>query len=283
MLSCGDLLRRTNALVMHSKGFVGRGVRVAVLDSGICDAHPFLQGKIVSRVVLNGRADVSDETGHGTHIASIVSAFAPKAKLIDVKVLDENNFGRLSIVKKGIEESVRMGANVINISGSERILNNFGSHSIVGLIDDLARRGVIVVIAAGNEGGLVSSATLPAVARGAIAVGAIDENNNLANFSSRGPVKDRIFPDCVSYGVNIRGAWPPDTSFVLSGTSQSAPQVSGVLACVVQVVGRGLHRDEIEWLLANGCDRLTSNSKDNLVGWGKLDCNKVINLAKSIR
>jgi subtilisin family serine protease len=235
-------------------GVDGRGVRVAVLDTGVDATHPDLAGKIVDRANFTTETSVLDRNGHGTHVASIVAGsgaasagrytgVAPGASLLIGKVLDKNGVGDLSQTILGMEWAAHHGARVINLSlgagasdGSDP-----GSQAVNALT---AETGALFVVAAGNDGG-VAAINAPGAADAALTVGAVSKTEVLAEFSSRGPRfgDGAVKPEITAPGVDVVAAraagttlgTPVDRRYTrLSGTSMATPHVSGAVALLAQ-------------------------------------------------
>jgi subtilisin family serine protease len=235
-------------------GFNGRGVSVAVLDTGVDATHPDFAGRIVDTANFTTEASVVDRHGHGTHVASIVAGsgtasagrytgVAPGASLLIGKVLDKNGVGDLSQAIQGMEWAAHHGARVINLSlgagasdGSDP-----GSQAINALT---AETGALFVVAAGNDGG-VAAINAPGAADAALTVGAVSKTEVLADFSSRGPRfgDGAVKPEITGPGVDVVAAraagttlgTPVDRRYTrLSGTSMATPHVSGAAALLAQ-------------------------------------------------
>ncbi|RKN07414.1 hypothetical protein D7319_18870 [Streptomyces radicis] len=238
-------------------GHDGEGVTVAVLDTGIDASHPDLAGgKVVAEAIFAGTPDAHDHHGHGTHVASIAAGtgahsggaytgVAPGARLLNAKVLDDDGWGFDSGIVQGMEWAVAQDARIVNLSlGSA---DEPGPDVLEEAVDRLsAESGALFVIAAGNAGpGQVSS---PATADAALAVGAVDDADALADFSGTGPRQGdfAVKPDLTAPGVAI-GAAAADGSVLtgenepvadgyiaLDGTSMAAPHVAGAAALLLQ-------------------------------------------------
>ncbi|MET8153313.1 S8 family serine peptidase [Actinoplanes sp. NPDC049668] len=233
-------------------GLDGTGVTVAILDSGIDATHPDFAGKIVANENFTPDPNTDDLVGHGTHVASIIAGsgaksggkykgVAPGAKLAIGKVCS-TEFCEESSILAGMQWAAK-AAPVINIS-----LGGGDSPSIDPLeqaVEDLtAAHGALFVIAAGNSGGTATVGS-PGSADSALTVGAVDDEDQLAEFSSRGPRvgDDAIKPDITAPGVDIVAAraangqigTPAGDGYVsLSGTSMATPHVAGAAAIVTQ-------------------------------------------------
>ncbi|CAL9391521.1 hypothetical protein SUDANB95_01261 [Actinosynnema sp. ALI-1.44] len=228
-------------------GHTGAGATVAVLDSGIDVTHPDLADAVVDSALFADSDSTDDRAGHGTHVAATITGsgryqgVAPDAKLLNVKVLGDSGRGRTSDAIAGMEWAVAAGADVVNMS--------FGSSSAGDGEDPLsqavnrltAESGALFVASSGNSGPREQSLGTPAAADAALTVGAVDRDDALAEFSSRGPRlgDGAIKPDITAPGVDIvaakarngsMGTPVGDAHVALSGTSMAAPHVAGAAA-----------------------------------------------------
>lgn len=231
----------------------GEGVSIAIVDTGLDSAHPDFEGRIADVVDLTGEG-LGDGNGHGTHCAGIAAGsgaasgrryrgVAPAATLYSAKVLKASGDGMMSDVMAGIEWAQSQGARVISLS-----LGNTGpsdGNDLLSITCDAAvEQGCVVVVAAGNDGPLARTIGSPGASRRAITVGASNDQDAIANFSSRGPTSDgRQKPDLVAPGVEIIAARAKGTSIgpavnewyaSASGTSMATPLVAGVVTLLLQ-------------------------------------------------
>lgn len=244
-------LRQVRAPQAWAAGHTGAGVRVAVLDTGADPTHPDLAGKIVEKAdfTVDG-GDAVDHFGHGTHVAATIASggahrgVAPDAQLVIGKVLDDYGSGTESQIIAGMEWAAPR-ARVVNMSlGGDP---TDGTDPMAQAVEQLTRQyGTLFVVAAGNSGPEESTVSTPATAPAALAVGAVDGTDKLADFSSRGPVVgSRVLkPEIVAPGVDIVAAraagttmgTPVDARYTrASGTSMAAPHVAGAAAIVAQL------------------------------------------------
>lgn len=213
--------------------FRGRGVRVAVLDTGIDRTHPDLRTAISATRDFTGTG-IRDLNGHGTHVAGIIAArlnnvgfvgVAPEARLLIGKVLDNNGSGSFQWISRGIDWAVRQRADVISIS----LGGATGTNGLFTAIHDALRRGVFVTCAAGNEGSLFqNSIGYPGRYGSVITVGSHDEDGNASGFSSRGGELDFLAPGSNIWSTYMNGGYAE-----LSGTSMATPFVAGLAALVI--------------------------------------------------
>lgn len=244
-------------------GFTGRGVRVAVLDTGIDPGHPDFAGRIsVYRDFVDPAASgpARDPNGHGTHVAGIIAGsgdasdgrwrgVAPDADLIIARVLDAAGNGQTSIVMAGLEWAVQQGAQIINISLGGPPFPSDGTDALSTLCNAAVDHGVVVCVAAGNTGPNGHTIGAPSAAEKVITVGATDgdpaaRTDRVAFFSSRGPTADgRAKPDLCFPGSGIVAPRAAGTDLgeavnaryaSLSGTSQATPMAAGTAALLLQ-------------------------------------------------
>ncbi|MEH2374171.1 S8 family peptidase [Nostoc sp.] len=251
-----DLVKAPEA---WAHGYTGKGVVVAVVDTGVDYNHEDLKNNIWTNskeIPGNGIDDdgngyvddnygwnfadsnnnTLDNNGHGTHVSGTiagennnygVTGIAYDAKIMPVKVLDESGSGSYTSIAKGIRYAVNNGANVINLS----LGGPYSNPTLESAIDYASSKGVIVVMAAGNDGG--SSPDYPAsyASKSGIAVGAVDRNNKLADFSNRSGTNEISY--VTAPGVKVYSSVPNNQYATYSGTSMAAPHVAGVVALML--------------------------------------------------
>ncbi|MFE1996279.1 S8 family serine peptidase [Streptomyces parvulus] len=244
------------APVAWKAGYEGQGVKVAVLDTGVDARHPDLAGRIAQAEDFSGSGNTGDHFGHGTHVASIVGGsgtasggtrrgVAPKADLLIGKVLGDDGYGTESGIIDGMEWAVDAHAKVVNMSlGADGHAD--GTDPMSQALNSLtASTGTLFVVAAGNTGPGETTLGTPGAADAALTVGAVDRDDSLAPFSSRGPRHGdgAVKPDVTAPGVGIVAARaegttlgdPVDDDYVsMSGTSMATPHVAGAAALLAQ-------------------------------------------------
>ena len=240
----------------------GEGIVVAVIDTGIDYTHPDLGGgfgpayKVIGGYdFLNKDSDPMDDNGHGTHVAGIIAAdgdiigVAPSAKLLAYKVLGSDGSGSMSLVISAIDAALDPNGDGIYNDRADIISMSLGGSGdpddpVCVAVEEAISLGVVVVIAAGNEGPSLGTVASPGLAADAITVGAVDEYGTVADFSSRGPAGDLLMkPEITAPGVQIVSTVPyanvkyssPTGAMAMSGTSMATPHVSGAAALLLQM------------------------------------------------
>ena len=258
----------------------GKGVRVAVLDTGVDVNHPDLAPRIADPADLkdfsNSPFGVVDKQGHGTHCAGSVLASgplpgcAPEASLIVAKVLGDKGSGGVDGIAKGIRWSVSRNADIISMSLGGPRADSF----IPPALAEAEAAGVIVFAAAGNEGPGANTVGFPGGYPLCVTVGAVDTRLNTANFSSRGSAVFVAAP-----GVNIRSTYPGGQYATMSGTSMATPNLAGVCALWIAAHPEIAKVDRPKaWreALKNACTDLPPNGRDVGTGWGFPDAAKLV-------
>jgi subtilisin family serine protease len=243
------------------KGFTGKGIKVAVVDTGIDAQHPFLKDHIVGGFspISKGTsvADYQDEQGHGTHVAGIIRQVAPDAQLLAVRVFPNEGEGgesaTLETVEAGIRWAIDNGAQVINLSlGGDSAPASFRKVFEYG-----ASKGVLFAIASGN--GRAYEPMIPAAYAGVVAglgfsVGATDQYGSMAVFSNYSG-NNLNMKHVASHGQSVLSAAVGEQGFVsMSGTSMAAPQIAGLLALVRQA-NPSLGNVELQTLVSKAVER----------------------------
>lgn len=284
-------------------GANGRGIKVALLDTGIDKNHPALLGKVVDEISTVAEP-VNIPGMHATHTAGTIASndvvfrgVAPQAELINIKVLDHNGFGSPASVIRGLEQAVRRGALVASMSlgWSEVFMGwvcNNADCILCQAADNTVRLGVTLVVAGGNEGTFGArppfSIRHPGAARKVITVGAVDKAKVLASFSSIGPGSGRLSagspirltkPDVVAPGVNIKSSVLGGGFALLSGTSMATPHVAGLAAMILQK-NASLTPTMVKKLISDTCEPL--DNTPNQTGFGIINAYTALLRAVSV-
>jgi subtilisin len=249
----------------------GKGVKVAVLDTGIDNTHPDLAANYKGGVSFVPGESPMDGQGHGTHCAGTVAAaingigvvgVAPAASLYAVKVLANNGSGQWSWLIAGIDWCINNKMHVLSMSLGAPA----GAPSALETMCNTAfSKGLLLVAAAGNNGPAMGTVTFPGKYKNVIAISAIDSSNVIAGFSSRGPEVELCAP-----GVNVLSTVPGGGYGTSSGTSMACPHVSGA-AAVIWGAHRFANNVSIWNLLASTADNLGNPGWDPLYGYGRVD------------
>ena len=244
----------------------GRGVLVAVLDSGVIE-NPALWANGVERINLLKGAGPAE---HGTEVAAIIAGVgadvqgvSPQARLLSIQVLNAEGVGDVFTLARGIVTAVDQGAQVINLS-----LGSFeGGFILRDAVDYARHRGVVVVAASGNEA--VEGLLYPAAYDDVIAVGAVDAAGRQTYFSNRGTALDITAP-----GVGVATAAPLPDGGLFSGTSASTPFVSGAIAYLFSKTP-GLSLVEVTQILRQCSDDGGAPGWDPEYGYGMLNLRRL--------
>ncbi len=253
---------------------LGDNVTVAVIDTGVDYTHEDLDDNVILGYDwVNDDSDPMDDHGHGTHVAGIVAAemngigvvgVAPNSRILAEKVLGADGSGYDFDVANAIIDAADAGADIISLSLG-------GSYSRV--IEDASNyaygKGVLIVAAAGNNGG---SVLYPAALDNVIAVSALNSDNTLAYYSSRGTEIEMSAPG--GGDKLIYSTYPGSTYQGATGTSMAAPHVSGA-AALIKSIHPAWSNDEVREHLHSTATDLGPQGKDDYYGHGLVDTSKV--------
>ncbi len=243
---------------LWNKGITGKTQSVIIIDTGIDRQHSELAGKVVKEWdFVEGDNIAQDEHGHGTIIAGIIAGrgirniqgnyakgVAPDVKLYILKVCDGNGVCYEDDVLAALEYAKKLPAKIVSISlGVGNYNGNCDNDELAKAVNELAESGKIVVVAAGNDGRGISS---PACASKAVAVSAVDKQQNVPWWSNRGYSLDLLAPGedvLSSYSSLAEGDFTHDYYAKLTGTSASAPIVAGSFALLLQAFKKATIND----------------------------------------
>lgn len=274
-------------------GVTGKGVGVAVLDTGLFPHGDFDDRIIAFADMVNHRTSPYDDCGHGTHICGIIGGsgassdgryqgMAPGCNLIAVKVLDRKGNGYATDVLAGIswilERKEELGIRIVNISvGSYGKRGMSENSALVKGVNRAWDAGLVVVVAAGNNGPKRMSITTPGISRKVITVGCSDDNtevvvggSRMVDYSGRGPTAACVCkPDVVTPGCSVVSCASHGSRYTIkSGTSMSTPIVSGAIALLLEKYPEMTNRDVKLKLMESSRD---IGLPKNQQGWGLLD------------
>ena len=261
----------------------GRGVVVAVIDTGVQADHPDLKGRVLKgRDFVERDRNAADRNGHGTHVAGVIAAkagnrrgiagLAPKARILPVRVLNSAGAGNTADASRGIVWAVNKGADVINLSFAGKDLDVQMQKAVRYAVN----KGVVVVAAAGNQG-CSGPTTYPAALPGVIGVAASNRYDRIAPFSTCGPAVDVSAP-----GVSIRSTMIKRPAMglpcrygqsycMMSGTSMASPHVAAAAAIVISRTRHRLSAAQVGDLLTTRADDIGTPGYDTSSGHGVLN------------
>jgi len=219
----------TGGVKLRDAGYTGKGVKVAVIDSGVDKDHPGFNGKVTRKFWYREGTPLSSDY-HGTHVAGTIHLMAPDAEIYDYRVFGETgDYGVDQAIALAIDQARNDGCKVINMSlGGPAPFTQ-----IKRAINRAYDAGMIVVCAAGNAGdgnSLTNEVSWPASYEVCISVAAVQKRDGLpvATFSSSNSAVDYA-----GIGVNVLSLKPGGGVMRLSGTSMACPHVAGLIACIL--------------------------------------------------
>lgn len=307
-----DVAQFVGATDLHDEDITGKGIKVAVIDTGVNKNHPLLEGAVRTQINIVKKyqdelADDQDRQGHGTWCATALGGrdrtiysklfgknirmhgVAPECEIIGIKVLDDEGSGQTSWVIEGMEAAVEAGADIISMSlGS--MWDGAGLTPDSKVVDEIVfNRNILCAIAAGNSFANMAIGS-PGGSHGALTVGSnamrIPSPGIVSTFSSKGTTTDgRVKPDISAPGgniVNIKEA-------LYGGTSGEMAEESGedyisimgtsmatpvVAGCLALLLQSGMKRDRYfaEDLIGNTAR--FQHPKDLYTGWGMINVKK---------
>lgn len=238
----------------------GKGVRVAVIDTGIDGQHPDLKGRVVAfKDFINNKPEAYDDQGHGTHCAGTIGGknasgthigVAPEVQFIGAKFLDKNGSGSFAGALSAMQWVADPDNNPNTDDAPMIVSNSWGGGSASSTKDPAAdplcqaasawiKLGIVPVFAAGNSGPRAQTVGLPGACPLVVTVGATDSQDAAASFSSRGPVVWKtgsfVKPDVAAPGVKVMSSIPGGKYAEFSGTSMATPHVAGMMALMYQL------------------------------------------------
>lgn len=270
-------------------------ITIAVLDTGIALTHPELKQALLPGYdfvnILDGAAEfigdyleadasAADEVGHGTHVAGIIAGkgenmpkgVAPNCRILPVRVLaamDRDGrrvgAGLVENINAGVKYAVDQGADIINMSLG--VKHGGGGLPHKEVIDYAHRKGVTIVAASGNDG--QEELYYPGAFKSVIAVGAMDDNGDVADFSTFGAQVSFIAPGVDVYSTSLEDGYAFST-----GTSHAAPFVAGAVALLKSYArdqGRHLSDAAIKNILKHSSDKVDKHFKHRKAGYGRLN------------
>lgn len=302
----------------------GTGINISIIDTGVFNHTEFQNpNRIIAQKCYctgnccpdgtPGSNNATDDYGHGTHVAGIAAGkgypgsltsglgVATNASILAVKVLDSSGSGDESDVISGIGWAVDNGAHILSLSLgiNYSTLTDCYDSVLSSAVDNATAQGKVVVVAAGNDGPS-QSISAPACAKRAITVGAVNKNDLITSYSSRGPTNDnRTKPDLAAIGGELDSVCGAGKNWIVStynstdgyacayGTSQAAPHVTGVAALLLQKYNQGYGYLPSPYLvkaiLLTAVNTTKMNSagytqRNNVYGAGRIDAYVALNI-----
>ena len=278
----------TKSTPKQTSPYTGKGVRVAVLDTGIDTEHPDLKvaGGVCTAAVCASKVPYDDNFGHGTHVAGIIAAqkndlgivgMAPNVQLYAIKAMNNRGSGSTAQITKGVEWAIQNDIDILNLSISISV----NDRPLELMLQEAYKQGMIIISAAGNEGGSgqMDTMTYPAKYPSVIAVGAVNNDFSREENSSIGPAMELAAP-----GTEIFSTYPSDLDVwdnkadgyrTLTGTSMAAPHVAGVLA-LYKEQHPGLSNVKLREMVQSAARDLGTAGRDNVFGFGAVQYEKEI-------
>ena len=271
--------------------YTGKGIGVAVLDTGIFPHIDFGSRISVFRDFTGVKRSPYDDNGHGTHVSGILAGdgtasggkykgAAPGCSIAALKVLDRFGNGSREDVMRAFRWIMEFGSiyhiRIVNISVGTTSRDHKEQTDLLEGVEKLWDLGFVVVAAAGNQGPGAGTVTAPGSSRKIITVGSSDMLNGRKAVSGRGPTFDCVCkPDLVAPGSQVIACAPglPYSYGLKSGTSMSTPLVSGGIACLLEKDPR-LSNVEVKMLLRENAEDM--GLPRNQQGWGKFNCEKLL-------
>lgn len=268
----------------------GKGVTVAVLDTGL-SVHPDFKGRVAGwRDCIYRKQSCYDDNGHGTHVAGILAGsgrmsrgilagIAPECRLVIVKVLDQKGEANVESILAGlrwVENSYRKyNIRIVNLSaGAGNHLEQRKEKMLIQAVERLWNLGLVVVVSAGNNGPGEGTIAIPGNSRKVITVGAVKTGKiEKGSCSGSGPTKECVVkPDVVAPGYQIISCngqmhGKKDVYTVKSGSSMATPIVSGAVALLMEKYPK-ITNVEVKLRLRETCIHLPGAGEQ---GWGMLN------------
>jgi subtilisin family serine protease len=280
------------ATLLLAPGLDGHGVKIGILDTGIDDNHPELHGKTIlyKDFVDPSITTPRDDQGHGTHVSGTIAGsaaigVAPGASLIVGKAFDSNGACKTKDLILALQWMADPDGNPATadfplvLANSWEVGGKYGERDpadepLCVVVENLSRLGITSVFAAGNMGYAVGSVQLPSACPAAFSVGATDQTDQIAVFSSRGPARWKSVklakPEVSAPGVDVISADPGGGYKTRSGTSMAAPHVAGAFALLLQAKP-GISVADLKAAMIGGAVDLGAPGPDGDFGAGRVD------------
>ena len=256
------------------KGYNGKGVRVAVIDSGVNSLHEDFEGTTFDKGIniMNGSHDVTDEMGHGTFVSGVLGAtrnnnmgiagFCTDVTIIPIKCFGSNVETSASYIVSAIYEAVDIyKCDIINLS----LGMTHDMDSMRTAVQYASDKGVIIISAVGNNG--TTQLNYPAAYDCVIGVGSVDKNGQVASFSQKNSSVFVVAPGVSLVGLSSKS----NSSYVIGdGTSYSTPHVT-VAAAILKQHAPNANYDDFAAILRESSTDGGVAGYDNTYGYGSLN------------
>lgn len=255
---------------IHELGYTGEGIKVIILDTGCDYNHSELKNKIFGGINFttennNNRYDYFDNNGHGTGVVGEIVKIAPKSQIIVVKCMNKDGNGKMTDIIKSLEFAIKQNPDIINMSIGATVNDS----DLEKVVNKAIKNNISVVCACGNNNDGKSETVevaYPSYYEPVISVGAITKDYKPWFYSN---TNDLI--DLLTFGEDIQSIYPNNEYGTASGTSQSTPIVTGVLALMKQFL-RETHEpseDELYKMLISNTKKMEGVDR-NTQGFGYL-------------
>ena len=279
-------LPRIGVPAARARGLTGHGVVVGLIDTGVQADHPELAGKVLAfKDFVDGKTEAYDDEGHGTHCAGTIAGtrvgVAPGARLLVAKAMGGQGGGSLSGLLEAMQWMLDPDGDPSTHDQPALVSNSWGANvealgDSVEVFRDMVKAwrdaGIVPVFASGNDG--PDTAAVPGGYPESFAVGATDEDDQDADFSTGGPVviggETFLKPDVSAPGVAIVSSIPGGKYAVMDGTSMACPHVAGAMAVAFEAAP-GTSVDQMEAAFVAGAVDLGAPGKDARFGEGRID------------
>lgn len=262
--SWGTAYMGMNTLKAQTEGKYGT-VTVAILDTGIDKSNFMFQSRNISSKSYNfidGNKNVTDNHGHGTHVAGIIADSTPSnVQFLILKISNNSGYSSLLTIKTALQYALNQDVSVVNMSLGFVSVNAMSVTYLDSLINKAYRNGIAICTAAGNSGVDVGFC-YPACNSKTIAIAAFGPDERAASYSNYGGLIDFSAP-----GSEVMSAAAGGTLVGMSGTSMSAPHITAAVA-YLKMLQPNLSVEGIYNELRARCKDLGSAGKDDYFGWG---------------
>lgn len=281
----------------YKRGYTGRNVTVAVMDTGLYPHKDVKQRILNFYDTYQHQVSPYDDNGHGTHVTGIIGGdgccssgkymgMAPQCNLLPIKVLDRYGGGNIENVKRGVHwmlsQKKKYHIRILNISvGMLKHTKEREQVELIKLVEQVWEEGIVVVAAAGNNGPQQNTVTVPGICRSVITVGSSDdreesrlEHGFKRGYSGCGPTDSCIIkPEILAPGTRIISLGRTDCAYTTkSGTSMATPVVAGAIALLLDKYPDMTPKD-VKLKLYNTANR---NCNRYMQVWGCLDVIKLL-------